>query len=174
MTQVSDPEWIAVVAIGLIACATDLFSRRIPNVLTFGSALAGLGYHFWYRGGPGLIHSAGGWLIGIAIFLPLFFLRGMGAGDVKLLGAFGAWLGARDVAWVALYASIAGGVMALVVAVWSRRLRHTFSNLGFMLWYWRNLGLQPVPEVTLEGSRGPRLAYAFPILAGAMLRLWWR
>jgi hypothetical protein len=43
-----------------------------------------------------------------------------------------------------------------------------------MLWYWRNMGLQPVPEVTLEASRGPRLAYAFPILAGALLRLWWR
>ena len=53
---------------------------------------------------------------GIVLFLPFFLLRGMGAGDVKLLAALGAWLGPMQTIWLALFTSIAGGVMALVIA----------------------------------------------------------
>ena len=44
----------------------------------------------------------GGWLLGAALFFLIFALRGMGAGDVKLLAAVGAWLGPAQVIWVAL------------------------------------------------------------------------
>lgn len=167
-----DTNWVAVLAIGVIACITDLRARRIPNVLTFGAAAAGLCCQVWTLGLSGVLHGAGGWLLGVAIFLPLFLLRSMGGGDVKLMGALGAWLGARDVFWVALYAALAGGVMAVVVALWHRRLRLSVGNVGMLLWYWRSVGVKPLPELTLEASQGPRLAYAFPILAGVVLRMW--
>src|SRR5262249_49681106 len=98
-----------IIAIGivLVACATDLPSRRIPNVLTFGSAAAGMVFALATSGMAGLGMSVAGWLIGCALFLPLFLLRGMGAGDVKLLAALGAWLGPASVIRVALYGSIA-------------------------------------------------------------------
>ena len=51
----------------------------------------------------------GGWMLGAALFFPVFALRGMGAGDVKLLAAVGAWLGPLQVVCVALVTSIAGG-----------------------------------------------------------------
>ena len=172
MTYGWETNWVAVVVIGVIACITDLRARRIPNVLTFGDAAAGLAYQLWTQGVSGGIHGAGGWLLGVAVFLPLYLLRGMGGGDVKLMGALGAWLGARDVVWVALYAGVAGGVMAVVVALWHRRLRMSAGNVGMLLWYWRSVGLKPLPELTLDGSRGPRLAYALPILAGVVLRMW--
>ena len=60
--------------------------------------------------------SAGGWLLGIALFFPFFALGGLGGGDVKLLGALGAWLGPTAVFHVGLYSAIAGGVMASLVA----------------------------------------------------------
>ena len=47
-----------------------------------------------------------------------FALGGLGGGDVKLLGALGAWLGVTNVVWLALYTGVAGGVLALVVALW--------------------------------------------------------
>ena len=172
MTHAWDTSWVAVLAIGVIACITDLSARRIPNVLTFGAAAAGFSYQFWSQGASGALHSAGGWLLGVAVFLPLFLLRGMGGGDVKLVGALGAWLGARDVLWVALYASLAGGVIAAIVAAWHRRLRRSVGSVLMLLWYWRTEGLKPLPELTLEASQGPRLAYAFPILAGVVLRMW--
>ena len=57
-------------------------------------------------------HSVGGWMLGAALFFPMFALRGMGAGDVKLLAAVGAWLGPLPVVSVALITAIAGGVAA--------------------------------------------------------------
>jgi prepilin peptidase CpaA len=163
---------IVVLAVGVLACIIDVRTRRIPNVLTFGAALAALLFHVSIGGWRGLAFAAGGWALGLALFLPFFLLRGMGGGDVKLLAALGAWLGAMQVIWLALFASIAGGVMALIVALSSGHLRQMFRNLGTMLLFWYVAGPRPVPEQTLERSGSPRLAYAIPILVGTVITLW--
>jgi prepilin peptidase CpaA len=155
-----------------VACGWDLKTRRIPQVLTLGGALAGFVFHC-VAGGPSAgIGSAVGWLVGIAIFFIPFALGGLGAGDVKLLGAIGAWLGPMNAVWVGLYAGAAGGVLAVFVAVTKGYLFQAVGNVGVMLAYWRLNGVKPLPEITLEHSRGPRLAYAVPILAGTMVTLW--
>src|SRR4029450_2877695 len=82
-----------VVALVAVASITDVRTRRIPNLLTFGAAIAALLFHVSTGGASGLITSAGGWMLGAALFFPVFALRGMGAGDVKLLAAVGAWVG---------------------------------------------------------------------------------
>src|SRR5215212_8490883 len=106
---------VPIVVLGLVgvAAAIDVRTRRIPNLLTFGGAAVALAYHAWTGGLHGLALGAGGWTIGLALFLPMFLLRGMGAGDVKLLAAVGAWLGPMGVVWCALYSVLAGGVLAL-------------------------------------------------------------
>src|SRR5262245_61054899 len=100
-----------------IACAWDLRTRRIPNFLTFGGAVAALMFASWSSGVAGLAAGAGGWLTGAALFFPMFALGGMGAGDVKLAACIGAWLGPKAAVFVALYSAIAGGVLAVVVAL---------------------------------------------------------
>ena len=165
---------VVVVVVGLIACVTDLRSRRIPNVLTFGAAGAALGYAFAVAGWRGLAIAALGWLIGAAAFFIPFALGGLGAGDVKLLAAMGAWLGPAGAVWLALYTGVAGGVMALAVALGSGYLRRALSNVSLLLMHWRVAGLRPLSEVSLEGSNGPRLAYALPIFAGLVATLWLR
>jgi prepilin peptidase CpaA len=162
----------AVVALVALACITDLRTRRIPNVLTFGAAIAALLFHVSTAGTSGLITSGGGWMLGAALFFPVFALRGMGAGDVKLLAAVGAWLGPLPVVWVALVTAIAGGVVALVVSLVHGYLRTAVTNLLMLLMHWRISGIQPLPAVTLEGGRGPRLAYAVPIAIGTVTTLW--
>jgi prepilin peptidase CpaA len=157
---------------GLVACVTDIRSRRIPNLLTFGAALGAVAVHVAASGWSGLATSAGGWLAGVALFLPFFLLGGMGGGDVKLLAALGAWLGPRDAFWLAIYASMAGGVMAVAVAASRGYLTTAFSNVWNLLNYWRLVGPRPMPAVTLEGNRGPRLAYALPIFAGTVVTVW--
>src|ERR1700720_3494028 len=73
----------------------------------------------------------------------------LGAGDVKLLGAIGAWLGPREVFWVAMYASLAGGVMALMVALATGYLGQAVANLRLLFTHWWVVGIRPLPELTL-------------------------
>jgi prepilin peptidase CpaA len=163
---------VAAVLIALVAVAWDLKTRRIPNALTFGAALAAVLVHGYAGGAAGAGLSLGGWLVGAAFFLPFFALGGMGGGDVKLLAALGAWLGPSTIVWVALYSSIAGGGMALAVAAFSGYLRQAFTNLRSLLIQWHVAGIRPVPDLTLASNRGPRLAYAVPVLTGLMVTLW--
>jgi len=160
--------------IASLACATDLNTRRIPNVLTFGAALMGFLYQFLNGGLDGLGQAALGWLVGALIFSVPFALHGLGGGDVKLLAALGAWLGPADAVWLALYTAVAGGLMALAVSAIYGYLGTAFRNVYLLLCHWRVAGIETVPSLTLEHSKGPKLAYAFPILTGMMATTWLR
>jgi prepilin peptidase CpaA len=160
--------------VAALACVSDWRSRRIPNLLTLSSALAGIVLAGLIGGAAGALTSAEGWLVGIAIFFPFFALGGLGAGDVKLLGAIGAWMGPAPTARVALYSAMAGGVLALAVALRSGYVRTAFRNIGFLLKHWTTVGLKPVDGLTLTAEKAPKLAYAFPIFTGLVVTLWLR
>ena len=152
----------------------DLRSGRIPNALTLGAAATGLIVGAITQGPNGASQSVAGWLVGCALFLPFFLLGGMGAGDVKLLAALGAWLGPSTTVFVALYTAVAGGVMAIVLSALRGYLTPLFMNLWGLLMFWRVAGLQPMPGLTLRTAASPRLPYALPIAAGTVTALWFR
>jgi prepilin peptidase CpaA len=164
--------YIVAIGVGVISCATDVRSRRIPNVLTFGAAIAGVMFHATW--GHGVLFSMEGWAVATAAFILPFALGGLGAGDVKLLGALGAWLGPMNALWLSLYTGIAGGVLSVVVATYYGYLGQALSNVRLLVTHWQVCGIEPVHEISLEGSSGPRLAYALPIFAGLVLTLWLR
>ena len=165
---------VAALAIATVAVITDLRTRRIPNVLTFGAALAAFVAHGWTGGPVDALWSVAGWFVGAALFVPVFALGGMGAGDVKLLGAMGALLGPRAAVWVCLFTGIAGGVIGVVVALASGYLSRALANVYGLLMYWRVSGVKPAPDLVLETHTGPRLAYAVPVFAGLVMTLWLR
>jgi prepilin peptidase CpaA len=164
----------AVLIVAAIACAFDVRFGRIPNLLTFGAAAAALVYSGITGGWTGLGLSLAGWGAGCAIFVPWFLLGGMGAGDVKLLAALGAWLGPTDALWTALYAGLAGGPLALLVSALRGYLKQSFTNLWCLLMFWKVSGVQPMPGLTLRTASGPRLPYAVPIAVGALVTVWLR
>jgi len=163
---------IVAIALGVVASFCDLRSRRIPNLLTFGGAAAAIIFSVFGHGVSGLWISLGGWLAGVGLFLPFWLLGGMGAGDVKLLACLGAWLGPVATLYAALYASVAGGAMALVLALATGYTGEALLNLRMLLEHFVKTGLKPLPAVTLQGSRGPRLPYALPIAVGAVAAIW--
>lgn len=163
---------VAVLGVAGVAVFFDVRARRIPNVLTFGAALAAVAYAGVQGGWGGVGTAAAGWLAGAALFFPFFALGGMGAGDVKLLAALGAWLGPGDSVWVAMFAAMTGGVLGLTVALARGYLATAVANVWLMLMHWRVEGLSPVPGVTLDDSKSPRLAYAIPIAIGLVCTLW--
>lgn len=158
--------------VALTACVTDVRSRRIPNVLTLGGAAAALVFHAVTAEGAGIGTAAMGWLVGTAVFLPFFLLGGMGAGDVKLMAALGAWLGPAEAFAIAIYASLVGGVLALGVALATGYLRTAFRNVGGLLKFWWLVGPRPMAGMTLEQSKSPRVAFAIPICCGLVIALW--
>jgi prepilin peptidase CpaA len=98
----------------------------------------------------------------------------MGAGDVKLLGALGAWLGPAEVFRVALFSGVIGGAIALAIALDRGYAREAIANISVLFTSWRIEGLRPIPQFTLCNRTRPRLAYALPIVAGAVVVIWLR
>jgi len=98
----------------------------------------------------------------------------MGGGDVKLVAALGAWLGASNAFSLAIYAGIAGGAIGVIVAITHGYLRTAVANVRTMFTYWTLVGIQSVPGLTLESSSAPRVAYAIPIFVGTVVTLWLR
>lgn len=163
---------VAALVIGTIACVTDVRSRRVPNWLTFSAVLVGVVSHSLLPVGQGPLWGVVGFLTGLAVFFPFFALGGLGAGDVKLMAALGAWLGWHDTVWTAAYGAIAGGVMAIVLGLLRGYLGQAVSNLRAILTTWWLVGVRPLPEHTLAHGRGPRLPYALPIFVGLLVTLW--
>jgi prepilin peptidase CpaA len=96
----------------------DVKTRRIPNYLTLGTAVAGLTYNFLSHGLSGLADGSLGMLLGFACLILPYLWGGMGAGDVKALAALGAWLGPRLTLFLFCYMGIAGGVIAVGYLIW--------------------------------------------------------
>jgi len=164
--------YIFIGALLTLACVSDLRTRRIPNVLTFSAAGGALVFHCITGGWNAAGWSLAGYIVGLLLFFPLFALRGMGAGDVKLLAAVGAWIGPTQVAVAAMATSIAGAILALVIAVGSGYLMTALRNVWLLLAHWRVMGVRPLDAISLQGSKGPRLAYAVPIAIGTVVTLW--
>jgi len=108
-----NPPLAIALALGIAATVEDLRRRTLPNWLTVSGLAAGLvlstrdGWH-------GLWPAAAGAAAGFAILLPLFWLRGLGGGDIKLMAAFGALLGPAGVLTAACFASLFGAALAAV------------------------------------------------------------
>jgi len=167
------PNSTVAIGVAVVACVFDLHSRRIPNLLTLGAAGAALVLAAAH-GLPSFQSSLIGWLTGLVLWLPVYALGGMGAGDVKLMAALGAWLGPLDAVNAALYAGVVGGLMALAVAIVHGYMREACANIRLLVTHWYVVGVSPQRQLTLEGTRGPRLAYALPTLVGTAVAVWFR
>ncbi|WP_258039217.1 A24 family peptidase [Nitrosomonas ureae] len=115
-----------------VAAWQDFRSYRISNTLVFSGALLGVLLNTFLPVGIGFTESLMGWGIGLLLLLPLYLLRMMGAGDVKLMAMVGAFVGTNDIISVFLYTLIAGGIIALVVALQRGVLRRLMDNFIFM------------------------------------------
>ncbi|QEZ45839.1 A24 family peptidase [Cupriavidus oxalaticus] len=158
------------IGIVLTAAAIDLDRRRIPNWLTFGAWIVALPVQVATHGiTTGSLAWLYGWLVGLALFLPLYLLRGMAAGDVKLLAAVGAWLGVSMVLKIALATCVIGGIWALVLLIVTGQTLSTFSRVFHMLSMAVTGRARPVqPEG--EASAGS-IPYGVAIAAGTLTML---
>jgi prepilin peptidase CpaA len=143
------------------AVVTDLKSRRISNRLTYPAAALGLAIHTATGGWGGLATSALGLLLGLGLLLLPFYLGAMGGGDVKLLAAIGALQGPQFVLMTAVYAGLAGGVLALGYLI---RQRGLAAAVRYSAGGWVG-GVRP------DAPKAGAIPYGPAIAAGALIVL---
>jgi len=157
---------IALAAALLTAVVTDLRSQRIYNWLTFPLMLAGIGLHTAVSGLDGLLFSASGFGLGVAVMILPFLLGVMGAGDVKLMAGIGAWVGPSTILTAFVLTCLAGGVYALGVLLFHRdAARRIFANIRQFLF---GLVATRTLSYTPTSASLPRLCYGVAIAAGTV------
>jgi len=129
------PPGIQIVLILLVAAAAiyDLRSRRLPNWLTAGGFVAGLGLCSFLFGMPGFWFSLKGAGLALLFYFPLFALRAMGAGDAKLMAAVGSLAGPWNWLGIFFLTAILGGILAIILTVSRGAFRRTLANMLFVL-----------------------------------------
>lgn len=173
---------LLLLALLLAAVITDLRSRRIPNTLVLMGTILALATHSLALGGTGAPLAGSTWwapmagfATGLVVLMPLYLMRALGAGDVKLLGMVGAFVGAPMVLEAAMYTLLAGGVLSLAVMFGTGVAGRTLTNLHFVLTEWTawamRLRSRHLPLLAPLQTTAARLPYALAISAGAVTAL---
>lgn len=166
---------IPAIVLALIAGWTDWRSRRIPNWLTVPAFFAGILLNLVSAGWPGLKSSLLGAGLGLLILLPFVFIRSLGAGDWKLAGALGAFVGWQVLANLLIGSVFVAGVMALILVIYKHRFIQTLRNIGGMLAAMARLHM-PGPEVSLDNPQSLKVPYGVALALTTLLfgagRMW--
>jgi prepilin peptidase CpaA len=174
----SDPHTGVLLALLAAAAICDYRTYRIPNLLTGG----GIAFALLYNAAvPPEWHADWTWapagmLLGFCAMLPMYAIRAMGAGDVKLMAMVGAFLGLNGTFHALLFSIITGGIAALAFALHKRVLGRMFTNSGNVLrgMMWSTVaGGNPRLHVGTAPSVG-KLAYGISIAVGTTAYLFSR
>lgn len=150
-----------------VAVASDLRRHRIPNFLVVLGLALGLAGQAYSGGTSGFGDGALGLLIGFGVFLPLYVLGGMAAGDVKLMAMVGAFLTPNGALWSALFSLIAGGLCGFLIVLVRGQLPMTFSR------YWLMLRARAYFAPAADEVAGKPFPYSVAILLGTLASLYW-
>jgi prepilin peptidase CpaA len=165
---------ILVLVLVLVAAGTDIRWRKIPNWLTLSGILAGFGVNCWLSGWAGLATSGEGLLLGFGVYIVLYALRAMGAGDVKLMAAVGSVVGPTNWILVFIASALAGGVLAVALMIRSGRAKQTLWNSFFIvgeLMHFR-APYERRKDLDVRDPRALNMPHGVAIAAGTMVCLW--
>jgi prepilin peptidase CpaA len=149
------------------AVAVDVHRHRVPNYLVLAGLVLGGATRAYADGFSGLAEGGLGLLTGFALFLPMYLLGGMAAGDVKLMAVTGLFLDPYSVMWAALLSVIAGSVIGLAIIALCGQLGKTASR--YLLMARARSYLSPEPgEIAAKA-----FPYSIAILVGTLASLYW-
>lgn len=149
----------------------DYKERRVPNYLNLIIAATGVIFQVIYFGWIGLLNSLSGMVVGLGLLIVPWLMYMMGAGDVKLLAAIGAWIGPEVVLWSFVVGVIIGGIVSLVMIIHSRRWQVAFENLKLAAIKCSDLRLafSDLGSVKSLGDRAQLIPYGVPLTFGTIL-----
>ena len=145
-----------------IAVASDLHRHRIPNFLVVLGLVLGLAGQTYAGGVGGFGDGALGMLIGFGVFLPLYALGGMAAGDVKLMAMVGSFMTPHFALWTAFFSLIAGGLCGLLLVLVRGQVQQTLGR------YWLMLRARAYLAPATDEVAGKPFPYSVAILLGTL------
>ena len=161
--------WLLLIGLALVAGWTDWRSRKIPNWLTIPGLALGIALNSYAHGWEGVRSSLEGAGLALVALLPVVILRGLGAGDWKLMGAVGAFLGPAAFLVVLMVSLLVAGVMAIVQMIRARRVVRTLKNLVVLVHGFIIFGLRPNPNVSLDDPDSLKLPFGIAAAIGTLL-----
>lgn len=144
--------WFSAIGLSLGAGWSDWRNRRIPNWLTVSGLVFGVVVNLLLYGQAGARAAFEGAGMGLALLLPVVLLRGLGAGDWKLMGALGALLGPKRIVLLLFSAILLAGVAAVVMVTRKHRWGATVRNLRDLIFGFAVFGLRPNPQIQLGNT----------------------
>jgi len=164
----------------LVVAYYDFRYRRIPNWCTVSTALAGLVLNGFLQASgssvfslTGIAFSLLGLVVGFVVYLVLYAIRAISAGDVKMMAAIGALVGGAQWVRIWIFGAIAGAVLGIIVVLMKKRVKKTMWNVGFIfseLGHGRPAYLRR-EELDVKSDKGLRLPHGVGIAVGALLYL---
>lgn len=158
----------------LLAVITDLSARKIPNLLVLFGLVASLLLQSMTSEGAGWLNWLTGVAVAFACFIPLYLLRAMAAGDVKLMMAVGGFLGYPLIITAVTYSYLAGGVIAICYVLIKGRGKLLMQNLYMMMvdrFIKTTSGVNVNDGQAFQQSAGS-MPYAIAIAAGTLITLY--
>ena len=171
-----DMQWLATISVYFMlatmlrATLIDVVKHRIPNALVAPAIAVALLLQTQAAGVSGLLMALAGLGVGLALPMPLYAMRVMGAGDVKLLGAAGAFLGPHGALIAGLMTLVAGAVLGVVYIAWHFVRRVLARTLPKIFARRSKAAAEPCADEIPVTKRG--LPYAPAIATGAAIAAW--
>ena len=161
--------WILAVVLAIWAGWLDWKSRRIPNWLTVTGLGVGLAANTLVWRWQGAKTALAGAALALLVLLPVVLLRGLGAGDWKLMGALGAFLGGKQILFVLPVTIFVAAVLALGQMVRQKRVRTTLANLWELVRGFFVFGLRPNREFSIDNPQSATLPFGVAAAAATAL-----
>ncbi|MDB4874252.1 MAG: type leader peptidase family protein [Gemmatimonadetes bacterium] len=154
-----------------IAAVSDFRTRRIPNRVCLALLAGGIAYSVETLGAPrGLGFAIGGVIVGFTIWIPFYALRWLGAGDVKLVAAAGAWLGSIGALRASAVGAAVGGGLSLAVMLWQRSPKRVAADV---LLLFNTIRRRPMSlRVRMDTTDQQLMPYGVALAVGALFAAW--
>lgn len=163
------PVPLCVTLLAVAAASTDIASRRIPNrLVAIGLAGALVAQCVLHGVAAGVLGWLAGAATGFGLLLPFYLLRGMAAGDVKLMLAIGAWVGAEMTVYIVLATFVAGGIAAIGFVLMRGRMRELLTNVRALIVRGARRSRAEAADGTAEIASLGTLPYGVAIAAGTL------
>ena len=161
--------WGFALTLTFVAAWLDWKSRRIPNWLTVSGFLSGIALRTCLDGWHGSVTAIAGAGLALVIILPPVLMRGLGAGDWKLMGAVGSILGPHPFLAVLLVSVFISGLMAILLMIKTKRVKSTLRNMAVLVHGFFTFGLRPSPQISLDNPTLLKLPFGVAAAIGTLI-----